>query len=323
MASAGHLELSDFIKSVHQNLREASKRIGSEHAWQNHCSDEENLKKYAHSMQELACQYWEKNIESNTKSRIKWTVDSCMNYFTNEISKFRNKEKDISLKINCELAESDSYELQKTTKLKLLDVGSCYNPFNKFEVFEVTAIDIAPAVDGVYKSDFLNVKVGDTLAPNNNGFDELPRNYFDIVVFSLLLEYLPSPKQRLLCCEKAYEILKNEGLLIVITPDSNHVGANAKYMKSWRYVLAKIGFSRIKYEKLPHVHCMAFRKAISKAVASRWAELHENEELFEEIYIPQDFNNSNKERTNNCEVGSDRTQSIFVDFAELPECDIF
>lgn len=30
--------------------------------------------------------------------------------------------------------------------LHLLDVGSCYNPFNEYKDFNVTAIDIAPAV---------------------------------------------------------------------------------------------------------------------------------------------------------------------------------
>jgi hypothetical protein len=29
--------------------------------------------------------------------------------------------------------------------LRLLDVGSCYNPFQFFSQFQVTAIDIAPA----------------------------------------------------------------------------------------------------------------------------------------------------------------------------------
>lgn len=31
--------------------------------------------------------------------------------------------------------------------LKLLDVGSCYNPFAAFDQFEVVAVDIAPAVE--------------------------------------------------------------------------------------------------------------------------------------------------------------------------------
>lgn len=30
---------------------------------------------------------------------------------------------------------------------RLLDVGSCYNPFSQWPLFEVTAVDIAPAVE--------------------------------------------------------------------------------------------------------------------------------------------------------------------------------
>lgn len=326
MASPNHLELSDFIKSVHQNLREISKIIGSEHAWQKHCRDEENLRRYAYTMRELACKYWEQNIKSSANSRILWTVDTCLNYFTNEVVKFREKESDICFKINCKCTE-DLYNIQKVEKFKLLDVGSCYNPFKKFQTFEVTAIDISPATNEVFKCDFLSVKAGDTLIVSDEKLNELPKSYFDIVVFSLLLEYLPSSRQRLVCCEKAYELLKSEGLLIVITPDSNHVGANAKYMKSWRYVLAKMGFSRIKYEKLPHVHCMAFRKAINKAVTCRWAELHKYQQLFEEIYIPQDFKVSNEEYINKHEANvgdNDDTYNITViNFNELPESDIF
>ena len=32
-------------------------------------------------------------------------------------------------------------------KLNLLDVGSCYNPFQKYKEYDVLAIDIAPATD--------------------------------------------------------------------------------------------------------------------------------------------------------------------------------
>jgi 25S rRNA (adenine2142-N1)-methyltransferase len=54
--------------------------------------------------------------------------------------------------------------------------------------------------------------------------EALPAQAFDVVIFSLLLSYMPSPRQRFACCAKARQVLKTNGLLLIITPDSNHVG---------------------------------------------------------------------------------------------------
>ncbi|KAI8039492.1 hypothetical protein M5D96_006903 [Drosophila gunungcola] len=51
---------------------------------------------------------------------------------------------------------------------------------------------------------------------------------------------MPSAEQRLQCCRKAYDLLLPEGILVLITPDSQHVGKNAHLMKNWRYSLARI-----------------------------------------------------------------------------------
>ncbi|XP_012259101.2 S-adenosylmethionine sensor upstream of mTORC1 isoform X1 [Athalia rosae] len=185
----------------------------------------------------------------------------------------------------------------ETSKVKLLDVGSCYNPFGHVKYFEVTAIDLAPSCEEVLQCDFLSLQVGsnDVFSENRKQVVQLTTNSFDTIVFCLLLEYLPSPEQRYACCKKAYNLLKNGGLLLIITPDSKHVGANARFMKSWRHVMSNLGFMRIKYEKLPHAHCLAFRKCFYKEVATRWARLQKftkDDELFRsetKIFIPQDF----------------------------------
>jgi len=180
----------------------------------------------------------------------------------------------------------------------VLDVGSCYNPLSVDPAFDVTAIDLIPAEEeGVLQCDFLNVAIGEEkiLSWNEREIHQLPANSFDAVVFSLLLEYLPCPKQRYICCRNACNVLKNRGILIIVSPDSKHVGANAKLMKSWRYTLSKLGFMRIKYEKLRHIHCLAFRKCECKDVAMRWADLQhfskdDKKYISEiEIFIPQDF----------------------------------
>lgn len=284
-----HLKLASFIKKVHEQLRQKSQLLGDEAAWESHCSDEDQLRKYATAMKELSLNFWETNFEKNKKaiSRIKWTVETCVKYFTQSIEYFRQKEESVINKcnMNVQIKEKNSFD----QKWVLLDVGSCYNPFKDFNYFDVIPIDIAPATSEVYKCDFLNVKIGKDERKSFNAVTSIKSKSFDVVVFSLLLEYLPSPKQRLECCERAYELLKTEGLLIIITPDSKHVGANAKLMKSWRVVLAKLGFYRIKYEKLPYIHCMAFRKSFDKQVTLNWVKLYGIKEIDYDIHIPQDF----------------------------------
>ncbi|KAF5280567.1 hypothetical protein FQR65_LT00318 [Abscondita terminalis] len=278
MADAEQLELSRFISKVHKDLRNDSKIIGADNAWNKHCCNKETLKKYADAMYKLSSQCWENNYNKSNAtafSRLNWIFSYCKYYFSDDgITKQRTREEEIAVKIGIEI------------------VPSFINDYEKIKVLDV-AIDIAPANYDVYYCDFLNVEVTakSTLCINDRKILQLPQFNFHLIVFSLFLEYLPSPEQRMLSCKKAYELLCYEGLLIIITPDSKHVGANSKYMKSWRYNLAKVGFSRIKYEKLSHIHCMAFRKSLDLKIASRWADLQMDKLYFNNICIPQDFNN--------------------------------
>lgn len=293
MASTKQIELSTLIKNVHGNLRLRSQVVGVEAAWQEHCKNEDTLRRYAEAMQELATKHWECNYNYGSKaaSRITWIYEACIQYFYNDIIYYRKREENIANKVDIEIIVStqDEYKV-----IKLLDVGSCYNPFGSFQCFDVTAIDIAPANAEVIKCDFLNLQVLDTTSTKvNNGKNDqlvLTQHSFDVIVFSLVLEYLPSPEHRLLFCKKAYKLLKPEGTLFIITPDSKHVGANCRLIKSWRYLLAELGFSRIKYEKLSHIHCMVFRKSLCAEIAQRWSKLHKDYKHYDQILIPQDFN---------------------------------
>lgn len=166
----------------------------------------------------------------------------------------------------------------------MLDVGSCFNPFKEFPELEVTAVDLCPAASSVWQCDFLRVPVASQSQIEDGRVSSLQAGHFDCVVFSFLLEYLPSTSQRWRCCCKAHQLLQNEGLLVVITPDSKAAHSNAKVMKSWREALASIGFRRIKYEKLQHAHCMAFRKEDGEA------SLYPDDPVVSaKMYIPQDF----------------------------------
>lgn len=312
MATEEHLKLSHEIKTVHKHLRDKTKKYGAKCAWLDHLKSKTKLKSYATAMMELATNHWEPNDQKATtqnsrrspqqqqRSRIMWSVDYCREYFqqTKTITALRDREVRLLNELKAETATIEMKFEQRMAeeKIKLLDVGSCYNPFSKFEQFEVTAIDIAPATDAVIECDFLNVDIdeggseaGISFVNNDNKLTSLRANTYDAVVFSLLLEYMPASEQRICCCEKAYRLLKTEGILIIITPDSKHVGANAKLMKTWRYALALMGFSRVKYEKLEHITCMVFRKCIDDEVGKRWARLHKEPYMDYKIEIPQDF----------------------------------
>ncbi|XP_063709777.1 S-adenosylmethionine sensor upstream of mTORC1 [Culicoides brevitarsis] len=298
MASKEHLELSGFIKDVHKNLRNAAKLIGSDLAWKQHLEEEKQLRDYAEAMKNLSENHWKVNRDKEL-NRIDWTVKQCRQYFDEKsIEKYRKKEEEILEKAYLENLDNPFKPVpcyrrptEENSPIRLLDVGSCFNPFTKYENFDVIAIDIAPSKSsGVFKMDFTNVEIVDE--PMNfchNRLSHLPHTFFDVVVFSLLLEYLPSSKQRIKCVQNAYEVLDNEGLLVIITPDSKHVGANAKLMKNWRYTISLMGFNRIMFEKMEHVTCMVFRKCIDKSVSRRWAKLHKEDFMTEEINIPQDF----------------------------------
>jgi len=301
MATKEHLILSGQIKEVHKNLRRKCKKIGPINAWNEHLNDKDQLDSYSQAMKQLATKFWDENLNGNEMSnenRIQWSVQFCLNYFQDTKIRNHNREKEKRIyelildRVEVEVPNLKSNDCEQ--KIRLLDVGSCYNPFKQNDNFSVTAIDISPACPDVHRCDFLNVPIMESefveqTEQNQNSLIITSCSY-DVVIFSLLLEYMPTSEQRISCCRKAYEILDSEGILIIITPDSKHVGGNAKLMKNWRYTLALMGFSRIKYEKLIHITCMVFRKSLFKDVTLRWAKIHKEDYMTNDLFIPQDFN---------------------------------
>lgn len=135
--------------------------------------------------------------------------------------------------------------------------------------------------------DFLSVSISDetpsTVCSPSPAVTTLRTDHFDVVVFSLLLSYLPVPQQRLECCCRAHRVLKLHGILLVITPDSSHQNKHAVMMKDWKTCIEAIGFHRWKYLKDTHLHCMAFRK--TQVTQHDYCQLEEISHL---LYIVQD-----------------------------------
>ena len=123
-------------------------------------------------------------------------------------------------------------------KLRALDVGSCYNPFGNVDFMDTSAIDLSPANPNVHKCDFLTVPLTDDdeiwfsreVRESGSKIDTvtgLPKDRYDVVIFSLLLEYLPTPGLRYEAVRRAAELLTEYGLLVIVTPDSSHQVCNS------------------------------------------------------------------------------------------------
>ena len=338
MISRDQKNLSDYIKEVHLTLRRRARQIGAENAWKEHIQSDDMLSKYADYMKKLSENYWSVNNKSGDDSsenflcRIDWIMN-CLNdyYYKNgyekeidkEYKKLNNwKEKGlIDSTFTSNLNFNNLSNCLNDVPFKMLDVGSCFNPFKQFNFLNVYPIDLYPATSDVKKCDFLQVTVKN-LNSNEWSFkdnmSELPSNFFNVVVFSLFLEYLPSPKQRFIACLNAYKCLKENGLLLIVTPDSKHASANASLMKNWKISAACIGFNRIRLEKLKYLYCMAFRKSIFNKYPSLLYNIQTDcckpEEMF---IIPQD--SVDYDLKSNPEIVFEKDESdVRCAFNELP-----
>ena len=127
----------------------------------------------------------------------------------------------------------------------------------------------------MFKCDFLRVPIVDIdeavvikskkeTVSNADSYQEvecLKENGFDVVIFCLLLEYLPSSRLRYKACQKAKTLLKTDGLLLIVTPDSSRNHAkNERQMKSWRLAFSKLGMLRIYIENQKHLRFLGFVK---------------------------------------------------------------
>lgn len=260
-------------------------------------------------MRLLATEHWDKNADDvqnkNAVSRISWIVKQCEDYYySGGITEAFNKELTSCVRFKLEtdnIVSRKPHSYIVAPKLRVLDVGSCYSPFKNVSRFDVVAIDIAPASEDVMQCDFLNLEVTEqngTPLNSNGRIRQLPASSFDVIIFSLLLEYLPSSKLRYVCCSKASQLLVPGGILCIITPDSKHATANSGIMKKWKYALANLGLLRIQYDKLPHLHCMVFRKCVHSTLSQHWltsslaSELKRGKSFTDEpeqlMVIPQD-----------------------------------
>lgn len=307
-----HLHLAEVIKDVHDNLRKAYVHSfdNGEDYWEKHKNDKHSRQNYAKAMLKLATSVWDVSNKNNT--RIDWCFNKWRWYFFEggiERSTARQIRKNtIPIEQN----------ITKPSLIQVLDVGSCYNPFKYCKDCVCLALDLTPATPDCFECDFLNVEVSNayTSLTLETPITKLPGKYFHVVVFSLLLDYLPDYQQRWNCCNKAWTLLTMNGLLLIVTPDSKHQQRNNPMMKSWKSGLENMGFLSVAYEKQTHLHCMAFRKVCRKKDWSADANAAQS------FYIPQDFKDYSERKTIlSKEQTENEIEAAKEQFLELPFCD--
>ena len=193
-------------------------------------------------MDELANRHWD---GTGSGSRITWIKSVVRRYFLDGdwkriVRRAKRRARASAARSSEETEWPDDFEIDSSLvirdKLRTLDVGSCFNPFRDVEFMDVTAIDLSPAAASVYACDFLTVPITDEddirvsedkAGVSNGGLSVisvtgLPKGRYDVVIFCLLLEYLPTPGMRYEAVRRAADLLADYGLLVIVTPDSSH-----------------------------------------------------------------------------------------------------
>lgn len=266
------------IVSHHENI--------SQKDWIANVNNVDALKNYCIAASNMGKRNWVK--ESND-----WMGNYIYSFFRNSLARktfykthlknvaspyYGYSIKDLSCDIMAQLSRSSS----TIRKIKILDVGACYNPLQSSEhaeSFDITAIDLYPGDKSVYKCDFLALKVGPlNSAPiieiDKDGVHnivQLPEASFDVVTMSLVLNYLPTPDLREQMIVKARQLLVNpvnegiihySGLLLIIEKKSClnhdrfvtpiHPLPNSKnaFADSWKGFISNSGFELAKYNQL-------------------------------------------------------------------------
>ncbi|CAF0817707.1 unnamed protein product [Adineta ricciae] len=294
--SSEQLTLADSIRKVHQDLRRDVHQTpeAAESIWNAHVANFDKLNEYAQSMRQLAEHHWADKAHGQT--RLTWCYQTIKDYFHGkDISglqrrRARDQRKQITHEIcsNCQIRIEHGIQ-----KPRVLDVGSCYNAFSQYEDLETVAIDIAPADKSVHRIDFLRTPQPPLICTHS----------FDTIVFSLVLDYLPTCGQRLSACLIAHQLLTCFGLLLIVEPDSSLRGNR---QAAWRQALESIGFGLVSCVKATNLHCMAFRKLS----LSNEMNVNDCTRIAQLLNIPQDDESLETDR-----------QSVDIDqklFDELP-----
>ena len=137
----------------------------TEEVWEAHKSDRAALEAYATAMHSLATGPWQqqqkhKEAATGEDDRIQWCISAIEDYYLHSqltkllLKDVKRVEHQMPTLLQADLlprsrdeATAVAASFSSGRRLKLLDVGSCYNPFLGHPLLEVTAVDLCPAVE--------------------------------------------------------------------------------------------------------------------------------------------------------------------------------
>lgn len=106
-------------------------------------------------------------------------------------------------------------------KGKLLDIGAATGFFMnlaKGRGFDVTGVELSDFAAEIGRKKGLNLITGDLLVQS------FPEKHFDVITMFDVLEHVPKPKELI---KEVSRILKDEGLVVINTPDAESLWAKA------------------------------------------------------------------------------------------------
>jgi hypothetical protein len=331
--------ITNYHKEIQVRWRAELDELGVDLAWER-CLDDTGLQRYAESMKALGGM-WLKQSRSTMPSRVRWCVEMVDLFRSEEglVKALRKVQKrDFFLaqgrKMNpIEESAASQYAFARRDqfracqqqcigcggrdpRLKVLDVGSCYDPFFSYcrNDWDITALDLCPAERRVFQCDFVRLSVTPSLASGDvrsscsacaicaaacaksdeivsdtttaatesipeistdmikssmeqRSLTELHAASQHVVVFCLLLSFMPAAEHRWRCCLNAWKLLKPDGLLLIISPMSIQwkPHRDSAALKQWKESIEAIGFIRWQQTRVERNHCMAFRKTMAPA----------------------------------------------------------
>jgi hypothetical protein len=280
-----HAESIDAGMKTFQSISDHhSSLIGGESAYLEKTRDKTALENYGFAAVDMGKRAW-------VAEGMRWMETYSMDYFKEGLAKklhlkstkaayARERNEPMPAAVADDLSSSlVSNLVTQGSKLKLLDIGSCYDPFRNCaskDSFDVTAVDLWPQSPTVYKCDFLSVEWGPrltepvtTVEDGIHNLHQLPESTYDIATISLVLSYLPTSSQRvemLRCARRSLvkpgcghsDNAHHKGLLLIMEKDSifgrSGVKGKENLLREWKESISNIGFELAAYQRMRSKH---------------------------------------------------------------------
>jgi 25S rRNA (adenine2142-N1)-methyltransferase len=298
------------INGHHRELREANSE-GGEHAdadsaWEQVTANQTALRAYARAATQIGERAW-------VRLGIDWMVGQAKHFFHEGGGTKRSRKEAVKHSwastraapapdVDSQLMRlaADAIGPPPGQPVKLLDVGACGTLFDGYDGIESMAIDLCPqhGNERVYRCDFLKLDVGGSAPLIEPDADfaagtlrSLPAGSFDVVAMSLVLSYVPTPRQRGAMILKARQLLPTpdtpaeqlraaasaaggaepgsvkwrRGLLLLV--DTFSVDRKAArwgeqtYLHAWVEAVESAGFVFLQHATLERSHALAFATA--------------------------------------------------------------